>query len=96
MTVKIGTHNGLNNQGFATQFLKSTLDLTAFDPQSAMRYFCGGMGLWELKITQIDQQGSQQVCGLSLIHEIRRRGPGGPAQARIGQGGDARLQTAGR
>ncbi|MGH8907663.1 MAG: hypothetical protein ACRD0K_14350 [Egibacteraceae bacterium] len=43
-----------------------TLDLTAFDPQSVMHYFCGGMGSRDLKISEVDKQGAQQVYGLPL------------------------------
>ena len=49
-----------------------TIDLTQYDPQSVMHYFCGGVGAQELKITAIDRNGSQQVYGppLSNLHLI--------------------------
>lgn len=43
-----------------------TIDLTAYDPQSCMHYFCGGVGSRELAITDIDKQGSRKVYGLPL------------------------------
>lgn len=43
-----------------------TIDLTAYDPQSTMHYFCGGVGSRELAITDVDKQGSRTVYGLPL------------------------------
>jgi hypothetical protein len=43
--------------------LSQTIDLTAYDPQSVMHYFCGGVGDPELKITELDRQGSQSLYG---------------------------------
>lgn len=43
-----------------------TIDLTAYDPQSVMHYFCGGVGNRDLKITDVDRVGSQRVYGLPL------------------------------
>jgi len=41
----------------------NTVDLTAYDPQSVMHYFCGGVGDPELSITQSDVEGAQKVYG---------------------------------
>jgi len=46
--------------------LTGTLDLTAYDPQSVMHYFCGGVGSRSLAITDIDRTGSQLVYGSPL------------------------------
>jgi hypothetical protein len=43
-----------------------TLDLTAYDPQSVMHYFCGGVGSRRLAITDVDRTGSQLVYGPPL------------------------------
>ncbi|MGK3964694.1 hypothetical protein WMF38_11015 [Sorangium sp. So ce118] len=43
-----------------------TIDLTAYDPRSVMHYFCGGVGSRDLKITELDVQGSQRVYGMPL------------------------------
>ena len=43
-----------------------TLDLTAYDPQSVMHYFCGQVGSRELAITDLDRLGAQKVYGPSL------------------------------
>jgi hypothetical protein len=43
-----------------------TIDLTQYDPQSVMHYFCGGVGSRELRITAIDRNGSRQVYGPPL------------------------------
>ncbi len=43
-----------------------TIDLTQYDPQSVMHYFCGGVGTRELRITAIDRNGSRQVYGPPL------------------------------
>jgi hypothetical protein len=40
-----------------------TLDLTAYDPQSVMHYFCGGVGSRDLAITDVDRMGSQFLYG---------------------------------
>lgn len=37
--------------------------LTEYDPQSVMHYFCGSVGSRDLKITDIDRVGAQQVYG---------------------------------
>lgn len=42
----------------------NTLDLTAYDPQSVMHYFCGGVGRRELGITDVDKIGSQKLYGM--------------------------------
>lgn len=39
------------------------VDLTAYDPQSVMHYFCGGVGSRDLKITELDRQGAQTLYG---------------------------------
>lgn len=38
-------------------------NLTAYDPQSTMHYFCGGVGTLMLAISTKDQEGSQRVYG---------------------------------
>jgi hypothetical protein len=43
-----------------------TIDLTAYDPQSCMHYFCGGVGSRSLAITEVDRTGSQLVYGPPL------------------------------
>jgi hypothetical protein len=43
-----------------------TIDLTNYDPQSVMHYFCGGVGTRELRITELDRSGSQRVYGPPL------------------------------
>jgi hypothetical protein len=40
-----------------------TIDLTAYDPQSVMHYFCGGVGSRELRITDLDRDGAQKLYG---------------------------------
>ena len=42
----------------------NTVDLTQYDPQSVMHYFCGGVGSRDLAITDVDKIGSQKVYGL--------------------------------
>lgn len=42
----------------------NTLDLTPYDPQSVMHYFCGGVGSRTLTITDVDRIGSQKLYGL--------------------------------
>lgn len=39
------------------------LNLTDYDPQSVMHYFCGGVGSLQLSITDLDRMGSQLVYG---------------------------------
>ncbi|SNS21062.1 hypothetical protein SAMN06893096_102519 [Geodermatophilus pulveris] len=46
--------------------LGDTLDLTDYDPQSVMHYFCGGVGRPELAITALDRTGSRSVYGPPL------------------------------
>ena len=41
-----------------------TVDLTQYDPQSVMHYFCGGVGSPDLAITEVDRKGAQRVYGL--------------------------------
>lgn len=43
-----------------------TIDLTVYDPQSVMHYFCGGVGSRTLAITDVDRVGSQGVYGPPL------------------------------
>jgi hypothetical protein len=43
-----------------------TIDLTAYDPQSVMHYFCGGVGSRTLAITDVDRKGAERVYGPSL------------------------------
>lgn len=39
----------------------STIDLTQYDPQSVMHYFCGGAGTRDLKLTAIDSIGASII-----------------------------------
>ena len=43
-----------------------TSNLTDYDPQSVMHYFCGGQGTRELRISGLDSIGAQQVYGPPL------------------------------
>jgi hypothetical protein len=43
--------------------LWGTIDLTQYDPQSVMHYFCGGAGSPELALTELDRIGSQKLYG---------------------------------
>ncbi|MFF9032945.1 M57 family metalloprotease [Streptomyces iakyrus] len=45
---------------------EGTVDLTQYDPQSVMHYFCGGLGSRELAISEIDRVGAQKVYGPPL------------------------------
>jgi hypothetical protein len=45
-----------------------TVDLTQYDPQSVMHYFCGGVGSRELAISELDRVGAQNVYGPPLSH----------------------------
>jgi hypothetical protein len=42
----------------------NTMDLTPYDPQSVMHYFCGEVGDRNLMITEVDKIGSQKLYGL--------------------------------
>lgn len=44
----------------------NTVNLTDYDPQSVMHYFCGNVGSRDLAITDVDKIGSQKVYGLPL------------------------------
>lgn len=44
--------------------LAETLDLTQYDPQSVMHYFCGNVGSPTLAITDVDKMGSQKLYGM--------------------------------
>jgi hypothetical protein len=55
------------------------IDLTRYDPQSVMHYFCGGLGTRELRITAIDRNGSRQVYGPPARQPATRRGVNGAA-----------------
>ena len=46
--------------------LTGTVDLSDYDPQSVMHYFCGGVGSRDLAITNVDRTGSQRVYGPPL------------------------------
>jgi hypothetical protein len=46
--------------------LTGTFDLTSYDPQSVMHYFCGDVGSRQLAISDIDRVGSQRVYGPPL------------------------------
>jgi hypothetical protein len=41
-------------------------NLTKYDPQSVMHYFCGDVGSPELQITKIDEEGSRRLYGPPL------------------------------
>ncbi len=43
-----------------------TIELTRYDPQSVMHYFCGGVGNPALGITELDRIGAQRVYGAPL------------------------------
>jgi hypothetical protein len=43
-----------------------TFNLTDYDPQSVMHYFCGGLGSKRLEITELDRIGAQRLYGLPL------------------------------
>jgi hypothetical protein len=43
-----------------------TINLTDYDPQSVMHYFCGGVGSPTLSITPKDKDGAQKVYGQPL------------------------------
>jgi hypothetical protein len=40
-----------------------TIDLTQYDPQSVMHYFCGNVGSKQLAITAVDRAGARLVYG---------------------------------
>jgi hypothetical protein len=46
--------------------LDGVIDLTKYDPQSVMHYFCGGVGSEALKITELDRNGAQRLYGPPL------------------------------
>ncbi len=46
--------------------MENTIELTEYDPQSVMHYFCGQVGSIELNITDQDRLGAQKVYGLPL------------------------------
>lgn len=46
--------------------LANTIEFGAYDPQSVMHYFCGGVGSKELAFTDIDKAGAQKLYGLPL------------------------------
>lgn len=52
--------------------LFDTKNLGKYDPQSVMHYFCGEVGSSELRISDLDRKGSQQVYGppLSAVAEV--------------------------
>lgn len=52
--------------------LFDTANLTQYDPQSVMHYFCGGVGSPELSITPLDRTGSRSIYGppLHLVEDI--------------------------
>ena len=43
-----------------------TLNLTDYDPQSVMHYFCGGVGSKKLEITEVDRTGALKLYGPPL------------------------------
>ncbi|MGA9998101.1 MAG: hypothetical protein WBP93_21990 [Pyrinomonadaceae bacterium] len=46
--------------------LANTIEFGAYDPQSVMHYFCGGIGSKELAFTDLDKAGAQKLYGLPL------------------------------
>ncbi|HEX8621419.1 MAG TPA: matrixin family metalloprotease [Allosphingosinicella sp.] len=52
--------------------LFDTKNLGKYDPQSVMHYFCGEVGSSDLRISDLDRNGSQQVYGppLSAVAEV--------------------------
>jgi hypothetical protein len=52
--------------------LFDTANLTLYDPQSVMHYFCGGVGDQNLRITALDRSGSRSIYGppLHLVEDI--------------------------
>lgn len=60
-------HEHIRSQAPATcpdETLADTLDLTQYDPQSVMHYFCGNVGSRTLAITDVDKMGSQKLYGM--------------------------------
>lgn len=43
--------------------LIDTIEITDYDPQSVMHYFCGGVGSHSLQITEMDKQGALKLYG---------------------------------
>lgn len=43
--------------------LTDTIDLTQYDPQSVMHYFCGNVGSTSLQITDVDRVGATMLYG---------------------------------
>ncbi len=43
--------------------LDGTVELTDYDPQSVMHYFCGGVGSKQMEISALDREGAQQAYG---------------------------------
>lgn len=39
------------------------VDLTPYDPQSVMHYFCGGIGTRDMQLTEVDRQGARALYG---------------------------------
>jgi hypothetical protein len=46
--------------------LYDTIELTEYDPQSVMHYFCGNRGTRDLRITEKDRIGAQRIYGPPL------------------------------
>lgn len=46
--------------------LSHTIELTDYDPQSVMHYFCGNVGDKELKLTSLDREGARLLYGPPL------------------------------
>lgn len=47
-----------------------TIDLTAYDPQSVMHYYCGGVGSPDLALTELDRLGAEKVYGPSFASMV--------------------------
>lgn len=59
--------------------LDGTIDLTRYDPQSVMHYFCGELGSRELAITDLDRAGAVRLYGPPVGGPAGLVGDGPPA-----------------
>ena len=48
---------------YRTGGLIDTIDVTQYDPQSVMHYFCGNVGSPTLAISDVDRIGAQRLYG---------------------------------
>ena len=49
-----------------TEDIDGTFEITDYDPQSVMHYFCGGVGDLSLEFTELDREGAQFLYGPPL------------------------------